>query len=136
MMAADGVYDPLAMITFARPDAMTAKRARTRRTLGVVLQILGWMCGVLVILGAPFLPLIALLLLPFLDVLGAKAIGAGVIVIAFTVLFLLLPVSLCLVHLGGEMRCAPWLGRTCFRCGYDLRGSTHSQRCPECGSFI
>lgn len=127
---------PGTVTTLPHPSLGIPCRARSRRKLGFLLQVLGWMCGVLVVLGAPFMPLIALLLLPLLSFAGWNETGAEVIVVAVALLFLLLPVSLCLVHIGGEMRASPVLDNTCIRCGYDLRGSGHSQRCPECGTTI
>jgi len=92
--------------------------------------------GLLVVLGAPFMPLVALLLVPVFGWMGFEETNAAVMVAAMAALFVLLPVALCLVHIGGELRTTPSLDNTCIRCGYDLRGSTHSQRCPECGAGI
>jgi hypothetical protein len=104
--------------------------------MGIAIQALGWACGLVVVLGAPLLPLIAVVVLPLAAMIGMSETSGSLMLLAPAFLFALLPLSLILVSYGEELRTSPIGDHVCRVCGYDLRGSEKSQRCSECGSSI
>ncbi len=92
-----------------------SRRIVLRRRIGLGMQATGWGCGLLTVLVAPFFPLLAILSFPLMAAMGWLDLGAGVIVLFVMALFFLLPLSLCLVDIGGEMRVTPPPHQTCAR---------------------